>query len=201
MLKFLYKLTFHPPLVWLRPPLHNLRMALTRRRWLWRTRNHTRRIAGDVDIRGRADWPRWLQLGDAVVIDKAAILWIAESEATPHDPHLQIGHRSYIGPGVFLGASAPLTIGADCLIGAYSYLITANHEFKNPDIPVRLQGYTHAPITLGRDVWLGCHVVVLPGVTIGDGAVIAAGAVVNQSVPPFEVWGGVPARKLSQRNS
>jgi len=50
-------------------------------------------------------------------------------------------------------------------------------------------------------VWIGCHVVILPGVTIGDHAVIGAGAVVNKDVPPWEKWGGVPAKKIGMRVS
>jgi acetyltransferase-like isoleucine patch superfamily enzyme len=85
------------------------------------------------------------------------------------------------------------------MIGAYSYIISANHCFKDKNKPIRLQGYTGAPIDIGCDVWIGCHVTILPGVTIGDGAIIAAGAVVNKNVPSFEIWGGVPARKLGER--
>ena len=59
-------------------------------------------------------------------------------------------------------------------------------------------GGTEAAIVLDRDVWLGANVVVLKGVTIGRGAIIAAGAVVNQNVPEFEIWGGVPARRASR---
>ncbi|NJK38233.1 MAG: acyltransferase [Oscillatoriales cyanobacterium RM1_1_9] len=111
-----------------------------------------------------------------------------------------LGNNVYLGRNVYLGVYQPLTIGQNSLIGAYSYLITANHRFENPDIPIRLQGYTGASIQIGQDVWLGCHVVILPGVTVGDGAVIAAGAVVNKNVPAYEVWGGVPARKLRERS-
>jgi len=54
-------------------------------------------------------------------------------------------------------------------------------------------------VVIGRDVWIGCHVVVLPGVTIGDHAVVAAGAVVTKSIPSGEMWGGVPAKKIGER--
>jgi acetyltransferase-like isoleucine patch superfamily enzyme len=54
-------------------------------------------------------------------------------------------------------------------------------------------------IVLGDDVWIGANVVVLKGATIGHGAIVAAGSVVSKAIPPFEIWGGVPARKLLDR--
>jgi acetyltransferase-like isoleucine patch superfamily enzyme len=66
---------------------------------------------------------------------------------------------------------------------------------------MRTQPSTQQAIKLGSDVWLGCNVVVLKGVEIGDGAIIAAGAVVTKSILPNEIWAGVPARKIGQRNS
>lgn len=57
---------------------------------------------------------------------------------------------------------------------------------------------TYAPIHIGRNVWIGANAVVLPGVSIGDGAVVAAGAVVTKDVPPCTIVGGVPAKKLKE---
>jgi acetyltransferase-like isoleucine patch superfamily enzyme len=54
-------------------------------------------------------------------------------------------------------------------------------------------------IIIGENVWLGCNVAVLKGANIGDGAVVAAGAVVTKSIPPYEIWGGVPAKKIGER--
>ena len=85
------------------------------------------------------------------------------------------------------------------MIGAYTYIISANHCIDDPDRLVRDQGFTGAPIVIGRDVWIGCHVTILPGVTIGDKAVIGAGAVVTGAVPGGEIWAGVPAKKIGER--
>jgi maltose O-acetyltransferase len=62
-----------------------------------------------------------------------------------------------------------------------------------------MQGYEGKPITIGRNVWLGAHVIVLPGVTIGDNAVVGAGSVVTTSVSGGEIWAGVPARRIRSR--
>ena len=64
---------------------------------------------------------------------------------------------------------------------------------------MREQDYNSNPIKIGRDVWIGCRVTILPGVTIGDHAVVGAGAVVNRDVPAGEKWAGIPARKIGVR--
>jgi acetyltransferase-like isoleucine patch superfamily enzyme len=66
---------------------------------------------------------------------------------------------------------------------------------------MRNQPGPEKPIRLGQDVWLGCNVVVLKGIEIGDGAIVAAGAVVTKSIGPREIWAGIPARKIGQRDS
>ena len=109
------------------------------------------------------------------------------------------GENVFVGRNTYLGAWKPISIGSDTLIGAYCYIISGNHRFAAPDLPVRMQGYEGAPITIGRNVWLGAHVVVLPGVTIGDNAVVGAGSVVTASVPGAEIWAGVPARRIRGR--
>ncbi|MCF8140895.1 MAG: hypothetical protein K9J75_07320 [Cyanobium usitatum Tobar12.5m-G36] len=54
-------------------------------------------------------------------------------------------------------------------------------------------------VSIGSDVWIGTHVTILPGVTIGDGAIVGAGAVVTKNIPPYQIWAGVPAKKLRDR--
>ena len=81
-----------------------------------------------------------------------------------------------------------------------SRVVNRNHEFHNPAIAVAQQGYQAAPPpVLGRDVWIGVRVTLLPGVSVGDGAVVGAGAVVNRDVPPGAVVGGVPAKIIGWR--
>lgn len=109
---------------------------------------------------------------------------------------ITLGENVYVGPYSYLGSCHNLSVGDDTLIGAYSYLITVNHSRERPGVAVASQGFRGGDITIGRNVWLGCHVVILPGVVIGDEATIGAGAVVTKSVPPGETWGGVPAKPL-----
>jgi acetyltransferase-like isoleucine patch superfamily enzyme len=85
-----------------------------------------------------------------------------------------------------------ITIGKNALIGSGCKFIDHYHGMN-------AQECVEAPITLEEDVWLGANVVVLKGVTIGKGGVVAAGAVVNKSIAPFEIWAGAPARKIGER--
>lgn len=87
---------------------------------------------------------------------------------------------------------AAITIGRDVFIGAEAMLWTGTHEIGPPAKRCG-PGLAH-PIVIGDGCWLGARVTVLGGVEIGAGSVIAAGALVNKSVPPNELWGGVPAR-------
>ena len=193
-----YKLTFRPPLVHLRDPFFKWQNQVRTCRWLRQVRTNQCSIHPSIEIRGQKDFIPFISLDHHCVFEKDCLLWIADEVGA--NPQLTLGNNVYLGRDVYLGVYQPLGIGSNTLIGAYSYIITANHQFKDRTIPIRLQGYTGSPIDIGQDVWIGCHVTILPGVSIGDGAVIAAGAVVNKDIPAYEVWGGVPARKLSERS-
>lgn len=112
--------------------------------------------------------------------------------------YTDFGRNIHLGRDVFINACCQfqdqggIYIGDGCLIGHSVVMATLNHD-QDPD---RRQNLTHAPIRLGRNVWVGAHATILAGVTVGDGAVIAAGAVVNKDVPAREIWGGVPARRI-----
>ena len=106
----------------------------------------------------------------------------------------------YVGPYAYLGTlSHRLIIGEDTMIGAHSYIITEYHSTRRQDISYSKQGYVGADVRIGKNVWIGCHVTVLPGVAIGDNAIIGAGAVVTKNVPGGETWAGVPAGKIERR--
>lgn len=98
-----------------------------------------------------------------------------------------------------LYGAAGITIGKRVRVGGGTDMITTNRVFDDPDLPIIEQGHRCAPIVIGDDVWLGAHSVVLAGVTIGDGAVVGAGAVVNRDVEPGTVVAGVPARVIRRR--
>lgn len=136
-------------------------------------------------------------IGRQSVVERDVTLWLSPHQGA--EPKIEIKDDVFIGRNTYIGAFKPITIGALTQIGAYCYLISANHNYATRAVPIRGQGFVGAPIVIEEDVWIGTHVVVLPGVTIGRGAVIAAGSLVNKDVPPYEVWGGIPARLLKRR--
>ena len=106
--------------------------------------------------------------------------------------NITLGKRVFINSGCRFQDQGGISIGDDCLIGHNAVLATLNHDLS----PSRRADMHPAPITLGRNVWLGSNVTVLPGVTIGDDAVVAAGAVVTKDVPARSVVVGSPARVI-----
>ncbi|MBR1446896.1 MAG: sugar O-acetyltransferase [Alloprevotella sp.] len=114
--------------------------------------------------------------------------------------HTDCGKNTVVAPNVFINMGCKfqdqggITIDEGALIGHNVVLATINHNLR----PQHRRSMTYAPIHIGRNVWIGANAVVLPGVSIGDGAVVAAGAVVTKDVPPCTIVGGVPAKKLKE---
>ena len=112
--------------------------------------------------------------------------------------YTDFGKNIHLGKNVFINSACQfqdqggIFIGDNCLIGPGTMIATLNHY---PD-PERRQGMTHAPVVIGKNVWTGAHVTILPGVTIGDNAIVAAGAVVAKDVPADTIVGGVPAKAI-----
>lgn len=106
--------------------------------------------------------------------------------------NLTIGRHVFLNSGCKFQDQGGITIGDGTQIGHNVVLATLNHCLD----PAHRKDVIPAPVHIGRDVWIGANAVILPGVTIGDGAVIAAGAVVTKDVPENTVAGGVPAKVI-----
>lgn len=107
------------------------------------------------------------------------------------------GRCCWIGVGTLLSAGrGGIFIGDEVLIGPNVTVVTGDHDFRSFESSTIDQKYLGRPIQIGNNVWVGAHSVILGGVTIGDRAVIAAGAVVTKNVAPYEVVGGVPAKRI-----
>lgn len=104
--------------------------------------------------------------------------------------NLKIGKNVFFNSGCRVQDQGGITIGDGVLIGHNVVLATLNHAFE----PSHRQDMNPQPIKIGNNVWIGANSTILPGVTIGDGAIIAAGAVVSKDVPENAVVGGVPAK-------
>jgi acetyltransferase-like isoleucine patch superfamily enzyme len=110
--------------------------------------------------------------------------------------HLQIGENSVINQRCRLDARGGLRIGANVSISPEVHIVTADHDIQSPDFAGRA-----SPVDVGDYVFIGSRAIILPGVTIGKGAVIAAGAVVTNDVSEFSIVAGVPARPIGQRTN
>lgn len=92
-----------------------------------------------------------------------------------------------------------ITIGEDVLIAGSVSIRDSNHKFDRLDVPIVAQGIRSSPIRIGNGVWIAQGASILEGVTIGDDAIIAAGAIVNRDVPAGAIVGGIPAKLLKMR--
>lgn len=115
-----------------------------------------------------------------------------------------IGKNTFIGRGVCITTNSSglssISIGSDVLLAQDVMIIGGNHRFDRLDVPIRKQGEgTQGHIVIEDDVWIGARAIVLTGVKIGRGSVIAAGAVVTKDVPMFSIVAGTPARVVGMR--
>lgn len=113
---------------------------------------------------------------------------------------LTIGKNVGIAANAFISMRGPVTIGDDTIFGPNVAIHAENHNFNDAKVPIRLQGATRKGVTIGSDCWIGSNVKILDGVTIGNGCIIAAGAVVNKDIPDYSIAGGIPAKIIKERD-
>lgn len=117
------------------------------------------------------------------------------------DPgHITVGNHVYVGPESYIWAKGGLTIGSNVIIGPRVTIHTVNHRYLDANLLPYDAGSYALPVTIESNVWIGGHVMIAPGVRIGEGAVVAMGAVVTRDVPPGAVVGGNPARVIKHRD-
>ena len=109
---------------------------------------------------------------------------------TDFGKNIKIGKDVFVNSGCCFQDQGGVTLGDGCLVGHNVVFATLDHDKR----PGRRGDMTAAPIVVGKDVWIGAHATILKGVTIGDDAIVAAGAVVTRDVPPNTIAAGVPAR-------
>lgn len=113
---------------------------------------------------------------------------------TDFGKNITLGKRVFINAGCKFQDQGGIFIGDDTLIGHNAVLATLNHDFA----PTKRADMHPAPIIIGKNVWLGANVTILPGVSIGDNSVVAAGAVVTKDIPANVIAGGLPAKVLRE---
>lgn len=158
---------------------------------------HARLVRFPIYIRGRS----FMRLGDGLTTGVNVRL-----DANPHHSRaavLDIGHHVQINDAVHIGAIESVVIGDYTLIASRVFISDHNHgDYQISDIasapyvPPAKRPLSSKPVHIGSNVWLGEQVCVLPGVTIGDGAIIGASSVVTHDIPPHSIAAGNPARVL-----
>jgi acetyltransferase-like isoleucine patch superfamily enzyme len=124
---------------------------------------------------------------------------LAQGAMLRYPRRITLGNRIFINRRATITARAPIEIGDDVLIGANVVIDSGNHRYADTDQPIHSQGFDSRPIVVESDVWIGANAVILPGTTIGQGSIVAAGAVVTRDVPPGAIAAGVPARVIDAR--
>lgn len=137
--------------------------------------------------------PEQIEIGDDVYVGHNAIL------KGYYKNRLQIGRGTWIGQQCFLHSAGGLTIGENVGIGPSVRIITSTHAEEGRSKPILHSRIEFAPVVIEDDCDIGVGAIILPGVTIGRGAQVGAGAVVVEDVPPYAVAAGVPARLLRLR--
>lgn len=164
---------------------------------------------------GSGDFKRedFRKVGDNVIFEKGVLVFHPENIEMGNNVYIghntilhgyyknimRIGDHTWIGQGCFLHVAAGLTIGKAVGIGSMVKILTSEHKADDLEIPVLFTELDFKEVILEDGCDIGIGSVILPGVTIGEGAIIGAGAVVAGNVPPYEIWAGVPARKIRVR--
>ena len=139
----------------------------------------------------RMDTPpyRKFYLGDYSVVESFACINNAVGDVIIGD-HTRIGlHNTIIGP---------VTIGSHVNLAQGITITALNHNFSDAEKRIDEQGVNTTPVVIEDDIWIGANAVILPGVTIGQHSVVAAGAIVTKDVPPHSLVAGVPAKVIRQ---
>lgn len=155
----------------------------------------TAHVSPDARIHGSIRGSR-IRIGPHVQIYDFVVI-----RAVGGDGDIEIGEHCYLNPHCVLYSGHGIRLGSYVLIGPGTVIAPANHAFERRDVVMRQQGFmpSRGGVVIEDDVWIGANATVLDGARIRRGAVIAAGSVVRGEVGTFEIWGGVPARRLGER--
>lgn len=142
---------------------------------------------------------RGIIAGDRVTIGKHAIIRPTNIYGSAIGEGLKIGNNSSIGPYSYIGCSGYIEIGDNVMMSPRVSIYAENHLFDDPDLSIKEQGVKREFVKIEDDCWIAANTIILAGVTIGRGSVIAAGSVVTKDVPPYSIVGGVPAKVIKNR--
>lgn len=162
------------------------------------TRTYLIEIGNKVYIRSNANLEACGE-SSRLIIGERAIIERGADIRSHQGGQIEIGDRTHIGPYTCLSGRS-IKIGQDCLIASHVGIYANNHIFTDPNCRINQQGRSYRGIVIEDNCWLGTGAKVLDGVTIGQGSVIGAGAVVTKDIPAYSVAVGTPARVIAQRS-
>jgi acetyltransferase-like isoleucine patch superfamily enzyme len=154
-------------------------------------------IEGDCEVQGLSR--QGVHLGDHVTVGRHAMIRPSGYYGREMGEGLRVGARSNVGPYCYLGCGGHVDIGEDVLMGPRVSIIAENHNFQDAKKTIKSQGINRQGIVIENNCWLGANSVILDGVRIGTGSIVAAGCVVTKSVPPNSIVAGVPGRVIKRR--
>lgn len=147
-------------------------------------------VMGNIDLRNRENGK--IVIGDNVEIDNDCRFVAANEAVLTLKPFCRISCYAIINAG------EDVTIGEHTITGGFVYIQSSDHGTVRNE-KIWQQKHTYGKIEIGSDVWLGANSMILKGVTIGDGAIVAANTVVNKDVEPYSIVAGLPAKKIKMR--
>ena len=162
---------------------------------------------------GEFDPKRLRKLGKNVIFERGVLVFHPENIEIGNNVYIghntilkgyyknlmKIGDHSWIGQNCFFHSAGGLTIGKAVGIGPNVTILTSQHHPRSRNLPVLLSPVKFAKVILMGGCDIGSGSIILPGVTVGEGAIVGAGSVVTKSVPDYEVWAGVPAKRIKKR--
>ena len=169
------------------------------RYWFWKAaiRSMGGKIGKNVKfyegIRIVGNSPGAIAIGDDVCILRGVTV------STTPGGRVEIGNGVHIGEGSIIYSGVGIRIGNNVIIGPQNIIVDLDHRFQNLDLPINQQGMIGKEVCIEEDVWIASQCVIIKGVTVGKGSVIAAGSIVNKSIPPYSVVAGVPAKVIKKR--
>ena len=138
-----------------------------------------------------------IMLGDDVYISR--LCRVSGGSSEDYVGAVLIEDSVHVGQNCYIDGIGKLKIGKDSILGPNVVILTGNHGFQDPTVPIRLQGVIPKPTVIEEDVWIGANAIVLEDVYIGKGSVIGAGSVVTKDIPPYSIAVGVPAKVIGKR--
>lgn len=178
-------------------PFLEARRRAAQRRALLRLRASAPGVRIDDTVHIRS--PDRLRLAEGVFIDAGVVLHCGGMDWSPEDGGIEIAEHAYVGPNCTLFGAAGIEIGASALISPGVVITSHQHSYAREDVEIRLQPLRFGRVVIERDVWIGANATILPGVRLGTGSIVGAGAVVTRDVPARVIAQGVPARVARER--